>query len=69
MANVIRHKYNDHTVREADFVTTPKGRRIVLATSYSGQQGARIWVKNPERVGDRDVFSASECECYVTSVD
>lgn len=67
--NVIKHKHGDIRVREGDLVSTPKGKRKVIATSYSERQGARIWVKDPTRVGNRDVFSASECECYVTSED
>lgn len=69
MANVIRHTRTGLKVREGDQVNTPKGTCKVLATSYRGRQGARVWVKNPTKVGDRDVFSASECGCYVTSED
>lgn len=69
MANIIKHIRTGLKVREGDEVQTTRGTRKVLATSYSGRQGARIWTKHPHRVGDREVFAASECHCYVTSED
>lgn len=69
MANVICHQATEQPVKAGDLVATPKGPRKVLLTNYGARQGARVWVRNPARVGDREVYAASECGCYVTSRD
>ena len=68
--NVIRHTRTGLKVRQGDHVTTPDGIRVANHTTYSGRNGARVWVDMPKGSGIIwKAYAASECCCYVTSED